>query len=44
MIDIEKVALIQLLGINTKRRYVFIGGGVGVLEIFATDYRSIVDR
>ena len=27
MVDIEKLALIQLLGTNTKRRYAFIGGG-----------------
>ena len=33
MVDIEKLALIQLLGTNTKRRYAFIGG-VGV-KIFA---------
>ena len=40
MIDIEKVALIQLLGINTKRRYVFIGGG-GCFRNFCEKSRGL---
>ena len=40
MVDIEKLALIQLLGTNTKRRYAFIGG-VGVLENFCEKSRGL---